>query len=44
MHNVICIMTIDQLSIVTPDMAPPRTTKNNSNQGIEAILLGVGYA
>ena len=35
-------MTIDQLSIATPDIAP--TTKNNSNQGIDAILLGVGYA
>ena len=43
MHNVICIRTIDQLSIVTPDITLTTTKNTNSNQGIEAIILGVGY-
>ena len=48
MHNVICVMTIDQLSIIITPYVPPTSTTNNkttnSNQAIEVILLGVGYA
>ena len=44
--KLVCYMYNDNWSSVncTLDRVLPRTTTKNSNQGIEAILLGVGYA